>query len=383
MLDSFYSTSNRKGFHWPGRLLFGEGSLIDAQKIVEEFNNPFLVLDQAFGEYSFPELIPSKRFIVSSEPRGQDTDSAIALIGEDPIDVILAIGGGSTIDFAKLVAYHARFKTIFKPDRERDRTSPALIVVPTLSGSGSETSRFFVVSDSKSGQKNSFRSWSNVPDVTVVDPQLIATAGRDRLILGAFDSFLHLWETFVCRNERNPYTNMLALTHIPEIILSVGKLLESQKLQPQYVSSLSLASAMGGIAISNVRTGLIHTLGESLASQVRLSHPLSLAVFFEAVFIDYSTEVEDLWKTLQSRLDDTVPLKSKWCFHDLVFFWKQALTEVNANASIINAFSKVTINRNNLCETIDRDTVLIKEHPSLLTPQDIRCLVERSLATYI
>lgn len=379
MLENFYSNNDRKGFHWPGRIYLEDGGLNYALNLVEGYKSPLLIIDQSLEGREFASKKFCKTIIVKNEPTDFDFNRASSELTGLKIDAVLAVGGGSTIDLAKSLSHFIGHGCRFIQDAPRRYLVPKLIAVPSVIGSGSETSRFFVISSDNNGLKNSYRSWANVPDLTVIDPSLISSAGRNRLILGAFDCFLHLWETLVCRNEKNPFSEMLALTYIPKIILALENLRYGDELRIQDVAMLAEASACGGIAISNVRTGLLHTLGESLASQISLPHPLTLQVFFRNVFTSYEHEVKQPWDSLRSQLDVMVPKKFSWNYEYLVSYWEEIIHSTGAIETSHKALSGIDFDLNLIYEAVKRDTVLLKENPKFLSEHDIQSIIKLSL----
>lgn len=371
MLERFYSTPALKGFHWPGRLLCGPGASGELARLVDPAT-ALVVADAAVAARA-RDLLPAAPCLgVSGEPDEAGVARLRAAAGGARPQTLVALGGGSAIDCAKALALALRHGDAPLQDRPRGTASPRLVVLPTLAGAGAETSRFFIVKDA-AGCKRATRSWDAVPDLTLIDPLLLGSAGRARLVAGAFDAFVHLWETFVCRNERNPWTDMLALTHIPPLCAAVARITAGEDLTPGTLGDLALASAMGGIAISTVRTGLVHTAAEALSAATPLPHPLTLSVFFETVAGHYAPAIGARLALLSAALG-----RPAW--PHLGQFWRDALARTGGLNAVQEVLRAAPPDPQALCAAVARDTVLVKEHPADLTPEIVRGLIETALA---
>lgn len=379
MFERFYNNATRKGFHFPGRLLAGDGALADAIKAASP---PYvLIVDAALAEREFPLPRDVLRIAVTREPLRDDALAAADKAAETAPQTIVAVGGGSTIDTAKAVVMQLRHGSLDARDAPRSFKAPALIAASSLPGAGSETSRFFILSDPATGHKISQRSFDVVPDVTVLDPHLLEGASATRLLAGAFDAFMHLWETFICRHERSPETDMLALHHMPLLMRAAETLSRNVRPDTSVLMELLYASAFGGIAISNVRTGLVHTLGESLSAQIALPHPLTLLAFFSAGLSSYREAIGDRLSILLPHLNVQLPERAPWSLDAMIAHWQEVLTRTGLYERVRLALSHgIDIDR--LLIAAARDSVLTKENPVPVTPQSLTAIVRAALASF-
>lgn len=379
MFERFYNSETRKGFHFPGRLLAGNGALADAIKAAAA---PYvLIVDAALQERAFPLPRDVLRIAITREPLRDDALAAAERAASAAPQTIIAIGGGSTIDTAKAVVMQLRHGTLDARDTPRSGKAPALIAASSLPGAGSETSRFFILSDMATGHKISQRSFDVVPDVTVLDPHLLEGASATRLLAGAFDAFMHLWETFICRHERSPATEMLALHHMPLLMRAAETLSRNVRPDESVLMELLYASAFGGIAISNVRTGLIHTLGESLSAQIALPHPLTLLAFFSAGLLSYREAIGERLSLLLPHLNAQLPERAPWSLDALIAHWQEVLTRTGLYERVRLALSR-GIDIDKLLTAAARDSVLTKENPVPVTPQSLAAIVRAALASF-
>lgn len=374
MLLNAYNTPNVKTFLAPGRIWAGEG-LCEKLPAVLPAGPRLVVADAVFDRR--PEIAmwsPATTILTSGEPCADKVEREIAALPNLSFACVIALGGGSAIDVAKAVHAHVSFGALDIRDKLRPFNAPVLVAVPTTAGSGSETSRFFILSE-KDG-KRARRSWSVVPDLTILDPRWLAGMHARGLVLGAFDAFCHLWETFVCRNERSPYTDMLALTGIPKIASALAKLNADQTLSAADILDLQFASALGGQAISNVRTGLIHTLSESLSPLAPLSHPQTLWVFYAKARASYREHVADRIAQMDLALGGPGGL------HRLDRIWAQAFSRTGLETNIREGLTDAAPDLDALMTNVMRDAVLLKENPAPVDWSAVRTIAADALGAW-
>lgn len=379
MLERFYNTPQRQGFHWPGRLISGAGVL--EAWLTDAPPRLAIVADRAFADHPLVAARGGAAVRVAREPHRTDVNDAIAALGGSRPDAVLAIGGGATLDLAKAVTAHLHFGTIDIRDRARDGTGPILVAAPTTAGSGSETSRFFILADA-AGLKVSMRSWSIVPDLTLLDPALLEGLPVSGLLLGAFDAAIHLWETHIARGEASAFTDGLAQAHLPRILAALPMLAAGGRPDAHTYQSLMEASAMAGVAISNVRTGLIHTLGESLAAQCALPHPLTLRIFMRAAAESYAGAVAERTAPLWRMADTVAPELAPWSLARFVDAWEDAFTALGLDERLRAALAASPVSLDRLCATAARDTTLAKENPLPLDAGMLRLIAAAALAPW-
>jgi alcohol dehydrogenase class IV len=379
MLERHFNTPERKSFRLGTRLHSGINARLDLPTVLPQ-GPILLVIDEHFvGCDAGERLNPAHTIVIAREPSLEDAQNALASFPEPSFASVVAIGGGSSIDMAKALHAHLSFGRFDARDVERPEGAPVLVAVPTTAGSGSETSRFFILSDGN-GTKRSYRAWSHAPDVAVLDPAFLREAGAERITLGAFDAFVHLWETYICRNERDQMIDMLALEGVPLIAGAIEAVADGHQLDDELLSGLQRASALAGAAIANVRTGLIHTLAESLAPQVALSHAETLWVFFDAALASYDHAVEDRIQRLDRRL--RADLGPHQGFGRLMTLWHELFNGLGITERIESELES-SIDIDALIATAGRDTVLVKENPVPLRPQDLIEIVSRRLSLNI
>ncbi len=211
---------------------------------------------------------------VSPEPSVNDVLNAYDKVRGD-YSSIIAIGGGSTIDFAKSLAYllsvpggDLRSLNPFEPINPR----MTLIAMPTTSGTGSDASFGVVLTDD--GRKLAMGNYDLVPMIIVLDPSFTPTQGSIIRATG-LDALVHAFESLTA-NTATPFTDALAEKAIKLII---GNLESAMANDEAAKDSMHLAATMAGMAFSNSGTAMAHALGHAFGATFHVTHGTSVALF--------------------------------------------------------------------------------------------------------
>ncbi len=368
----FYNRLDLKRFYYPGRLFSGFGSISLLSDIMEPNSSILFFCDQKFSSYEFGENDISK-IIVESEPKESALQGAIQIVEGHP-DYVVSLGGGSTIDSAKAAVAYFRCGDFRINDNQIMKPKPVHISIPTMVGSGSETSRCFVLSEPRTNFKKAARNWAITPDFAILDPQFIESAPLNLLVSGLFDSFTHLWETFICRGESSPFSDAFAYYYLPKLLEIVKKDADGEQISRSDLIQMQQISAIGGIAISNTRTGLMHTLGESFVSSICLPHPLSLIIFYREVIKFYwdaiSKKVKPILSAIKIKSDSP---------DDLIETWESIFNKYEIRKEIDKKVKAGNVDFEKIMASVRRDTVLSKENPIDITFPQCETILRKSI----
>lgn len=279
----------------------------------------------------------SLEIIVAGEPRIAKIEEYSSLVGNSS-ETFLGVGGGSAMDTAKYLARRARL----------DGKSPNLVVVPTLPGSGAEVSRNIVFFD-EAGLKTAFREWHNAPNYAFIHSSFATTAPASALVMGAFDTFMHLVEPLTLLFERLDSFLPAIDGYLHILQRGLDLLDDSRDLGLQH---LQMASTLGGDMISNFRSGLVHTLGETLSSYFpEVRHPCTLAVFAESV-LGASPGYKSL--VCSSRFANLELLD--------ISYWRSLFAHYGTDFDVQHARERLrTLETVDFVNRAKRDTVILKE----------------------
>ena len=151
---------------------------------------------------------------VMPNPRAEKVYEGIELCRRKNIDLLLAVGGGSTIDCAKAIAVGARtdrdFWQAFFKDWEAAEDAIPLGVVLTLPATGSELDKSSVITNMDTHEKNSYDSEWTFPRFTILNPELSYTLPRNQMVNGVVDTISHLYELYISPPDDECLTDELA-----------------------------------------------------------------------------------------------------------------------------------------------------------------------------
>ncbi|MBN8708338.1 MAG: hypothetical protein BGO12_15955 [Verrucomicrobia bacterium 61-8] len=221
---------------------------------------------------------------VQPDPTDKNVDAGAAAAADHRADLIVALGGGSPIDTAKVVAVRqANPQPLpeFMGLHKIKNAGLPLIAIPTTAGTGSEATKVAVITDTERQVKMMMLSAPLLPTAAIVDFEL--TMGMPRALTAAVgvDTLTHGIEAYVSR-KANALTDPLALQCIA---LSARHLLEawSNPANRAARAGMMLAATLGGMAFSNSSVCLVHGMSRPIGAVFHLPHGLSNAVLLPAV----------------------------------------------------------------------------------------------------
>jgi alcohol dehydrogenase len=227
---------------------------------------------------------------VTPNPRMEEiTDGAVVYAGEG-CDVIIAVGGGSSIDSAKCIGLLAANPGHLRDYVGADKVSapmPPTVCIPTTAGTSADVSQFAVVMDREKRSKLLIISKALVPDISLIDPTTLTTMDTFLTACTGLDALTHAIEAYVSRGA-SPLTDLHAL----EAMRLVSANLERSLAEPhnlEYRTNMMLASLEAGLAFSNASLGAVHAMSHSLGGVLDLPHGQCNVMIMEGV-IDFNYE---------------------------------------------------------------------------------------------
>ncbi|MEW5767964.1 MAG: iron-containing alcohol dehydrogenase [bacterium] len=281
----------------PRRIIFGKGSIRSIGCEAKKLGRKVLlvtgkralaavgVLDQ-FKEYletaGLEVVLYNKVF---PEPDLSTVDEGMALACQAGCDLIIGLGGGSSLDVAKTVAGLAKNggKTVeYQEGREiRPELTLPFMAIPTTAGTGAEATYNAVITNPDQKVKKSIRSPALMAVLAVVDPELTMTASPEVTASAGMDALSHLVEGY-CSLKANPVTDSLALSGIGLVGRSLRKAYnDGGDIEAR--EDMSLAALLGGIVLANAGLGAAHGLAASLGPVAQAPHGLVCAVLLPYV----------------------------------------------------------------------------------------------------
>ncbi len=300
---------NMLWFRSPEKIYIKRGCLPVALEELKEINprkKAFIVTDRFLYDNGYTSPITEKlgemgiAYTVFSEVE-PDPTLKIAKKGAEQMtnfapDVIIAVGGGSAMDAAKImwVLYEhpdADFTDMamrFSDIRKRIYTFPKMgekayfIAVPTSAGTGSEVTPFAVITDSDTGIKYPLADYELMPDMAIVDADLQMSAPKGLTAASGIDAVSHALEAFASMLATD-YTDSLALRSLKMMFEYLPRAYENGEGDPEAREKTANAATMAGMAFANAFLGVCHSTAHKLGSFHHLPHGIANALMLNEV----------------------------------------------------------------------------------------------------
>jgi alcohol dehydrogenase class IV len=224
----------------------------------------------------FSEMVP--------DPTTDVVAAGLRAFTERGHDGLVSLGGGSPIDSAKAIGMLAA-----NPGRARDykvpneipKKGPMHLAIPTTAGTGSEVSRFTVITDSETEEKMLIAGASLVPNAAIVDYELTMSMPARLTADTGTDSLTHAIEAYVSR-KANAFADAFAMTAMKTIWAELPIAFREPGNRGAR-ESMMLAATQAGMAFSNASVALVHGMSRPIGAHFHVPHGLSNAMLLPAV----------------------------------------------------------------------------------------------------
>ena len=221
---------------------------------------------------------------VVEDPTDVCVDAGLAVLNAGDFDCIIGLGGGSPMDTAKAISFmsvnpgHVRD---YKAPAQIDRAGPPVILIPTTGGTGSELTRWCVITDTELTEKYNLSGLGCVATAALIDWTFTVTKPWRITADTAVDSLTHAIEAYVSRRAF-AYTDAFALAAMPAISQHVRTACH-QPEDPKAREALMLAASQAGMAFSNASVALVHGMSRPIGAHFHVAHGLSNAMLLPAI----------------------------------------------------------------------------------------------------
>jgi alcohol dehydrogenase class IV len=218
------------------------------------------------------------------DPTDMVVETGVAELGKGDYDCLIGFGGGSPIDTAKAIAILAAGggkMRDYKAPVAADRAKLPVIAIPTTAGTGSECTRFTVITDTERDEKMLIAGLGALPLAAIVDYELTYSVPSRTTADTGIDSFTHALEAFVSKRA-NPFSDALALAAMDLI----GKHLRTAYAEPRNAAAregMMIGATQAGLAFSNSSVALVHGMSRPIGAHFHVPHGLSNAMLLPAV----------------------------------------------------------------------------------------------------
>ena len=273
----------------PCKIYFSINAIKNIGSYIDKKENLLIITSKSIVKNGFINKIKNsiltKNIIifdnVSPNPTIEQIDQLKEKFGNKKIDKILAIGGGSVLDTGKILSLILLKKNnrnilhkIFRKNKKiiLDNNIP-VIAIPTTSGSGAEITPFATVWDKFTKQKYSLDSQKLYPSQIILDPKLTTTLSKANTLFTVLDAISHSLESLWNKN-RSPLSETYALQSLTLIISSLNDVFVEPK-NIKIRANLLQASCLAGMAISQTKTAIAHSISYPLTIHYGIPHGLA------------------------------------------------------------------------------------------------------------
>ena len=307
---------NMLWFRAPEKIYIKKGCLpvaLDELKTVRGAKRAFIVTDTFLYENGYTKPITDKLdemgiahttfFDVQPDPTLKNAKDGAKLMETFKPDTIIALGGGSAMDAAKImwVLYEhpeADFMDMamrFIDIRKRVYTFPKMgekayfVAVPTSAGTGSEVTPFAVITDEQTGVKYPLADYELLPNMAIIDTDFHMSAPKGLTAASGIDAVTHALEAYVAMLATD-YTDGLALQSLKTVFEYLPRAYDNGLTDVEAREKMANAATIAGMAFANAFLGVCHSMAHKLGAFHHLPHGVANALMIEEVIRFNSAE---------------------------------------------------------------------------------------------
>ena len=305
---------NMLWFRAPEKVYFKKGSLPVALAELKNYKKAFIVTDTFLYQNGYTKpvkeqldamgIIHKTFHSVEPDPTLACARAGAAQMATFQPDVIIAVGGGSAMDAAKImwVLYEhpeADFMDMamrFCDIRKRVYEFPKMgekayfVAIPTTAGTGSEVTPFAVITDESTGVKYPLADYELMPDMAIVDADMMMNAPKGLTAASGIDAVTHALEAYASMLATG-YTDGMALRALKLIFDNLPAAYENGCHDPRARENMGTAACMAGMAFANAFLGICHSMAHKLGAFYHLPHGVANALMIEEVLRFNAAEV--------------------------------------------------------------------------------------------
>ncbi|MFM8307032.1 MAG: bifunctional acetaldehyde-CoA/alcohol dehydrogenase [Microcystis aeruginosa] len=304
---------NMLWFRVPPKVYFKYGALPVAIRELAGKKRAFIVTDKPLFDLGVTAALEEVLeeigitinifYDVEPDPSLETVERGLNVINTFNPDVIIAIGGGSPMDAAKIMWLlyehpEIEFESLamrFMDIRKRVYELPPLgekalmVCIPTTSGTGSEVTPFAVVTDRRNNIKYPLADYALTPSMAIVDPELVLNMPKKLTAYGGIDALTHALESYVSVLA-SEYTNALGQDAIRLLFKYLPSSYHNGAKDPKAREKVHYAATMAGMAFANGFLGICHSMAHQLGAIFHIPHGLANALMISHVILYNATD---------------------------------------------------------------------------------------------
>ena len=270
-------------------VIFGAGKLNELYNIITKFgrNALFVTGGRSLKQSGkWDEIVTAleadsinfSSIKISSEPSPSLIDDSVSKFKNEKFDVVVGIGGGSVIDAGKAISAMLTKNDSIKNYLEgignkiHDGKKIPYVAIPTTSGTGSEATKNAVISQiGLDGFKKSLRHDNLIPNIAIIDPELMVSCPPSITAACGMDAFTQLLEAFVSPKS-NPITDSLAISGMKYVSKNIIPASTNETSNIEVRAAMAYGALLSGITLANAGLGVIHGLASPIGGFFEIPH---------------------------------------------------------------------------------------------------------------
>lgn len=380
------------GMHIPTKVIIGRGAIAKLKEVVPLYGKKALLLTTGEDLEKVGTLDRALNYLydagvkvvvdnsIEPNPKTYNIDNAVKTMLYEECDVVIGLGGGSSMDAAKAVALVAKnggsiSEYILDGRKSKETLTETFptVCVTTTAGTGSEVTNIAVITDPVTKEKPGFGHYCMYPNVSIVDPELTLTLPIGVTAGTGVDVFYHAMESYVA-TIATPFTDMCALEAMQ---LVKGNLYRVYKNADDIEarSKMAWANTLAGLCITSSSTVAIHAIGHSVSGITDVSHAWGLSTIAKA-YLDFSFDADiERYATISRILGASESLPdyeaAKLCGDYFLSFLNDfnmptSLSDVGLGEKYIDKITKDTFHSMQLALSVSLKKLSIQDVKSLL-----------------
>ena len=280
----------------PNSLIFGGGTLKEITNLLDSLGKtkPFIITDNNMVELGI--IKPLEIYLSESqikyeiykdtipEPTSESILNAVDILKSGKFDSIIAFGGGSPIDSAKAISALASYggkMSDYKFPYIFNKQAIPIIAIPTTAGTGSEVTKFTIITDEKTDEKMLCVGTGFLPAAAIVDYELSLTVPARTTADTGIDALTHAIEAYVSK-KANFFSDTQALAAM-KLIFPNLRLVFKNGNDKKAREKVMIGSTLAGMAFSNASVALVHGMSRPIGANYHVPHGLSNAMLLPTI----------------------------------------------------------------------------------------------------
>ncbi len=308
-------------FQCPKKIIYGKNTVDFIGSEAAVFGNKAMIvtgkysskktgaLDKVVDSLKNHEIDPIVFNKVESDPSVFTVREGVKVGKEEKVDFIVALGGGSAMDAAKAISMViGNGGDILDYEKIQPKTyGVPIIAVPTTAGTGSEVSKFSIITDTERKIKMLISSNFIIPEIAILDPLLTMMMPPQVTAATGMDAFTHAIEAYISKAAQ-PMSDIFAIKAIRLISSNIARSVLKGDIEAR--ENMLLGQMYAGLAFSNASTALVHSMSRPLGAYYKVPHGMANAILLTEVMKFNRASCAEKFKVIAEAMGENVEGKS-------------------------------------------------------------------------